>query len=83
MIQRHPEDTSRIELLRHTTNARLQILHNAISENRNKINENIGANRDNFGNVQNTLDQHGARLSNLESSGGSGEEIVVPATGGI
>jgi lipid II:glycine glycyltransferase (peptidoglycan interpeptide bridge formation enzyme) len=85
MIQRHPEDTSRIELLRHAINARVEILSNRTIENRDAINTVLNSTNENFTNQQNTLTEHSsrinenrARISSLES-----EEVVVPAAGGI
>jgi hypothetical protein len=85
LIQRHPEDTTRINLLRIMTNARIQILSNQISENRSQTNELTGSTTENFTNHQNTLTSHSsklnensARISSLESE----EKPVIPVPAG-
>ena len=79
-----------INNLKDATNSNFDIFYKGVTGNRDKISSLTDATNDNFELFYNSLtghkdliDQHGARLSNLESRGAGGEEVVVPATAGI
>ncbi|MGB3712927.1 MAG: hypothetical protein WA996_00700 [Candidatus Promineifilaceae bacterium] len=90
LIQRHPEDTAKINNLIASINDNSTTFGNAlirhkdlIESHRESANINTRAFGDKIMEHSDLLAQVSARLSNLESSSGGGEEIVVPAAGGI
>lgn len=77
LVQRHPEDTAKIGSLKESINQNSTVFGDALISHKSKIENLTDATNDNFGIFHDALtghkellNQHGGRLSNLESSGG-------------